>query len=51
MTITLSILCLLIAAVIFAIATWWSPARGNLIAAWLFFLTVGIMADQVKVAF
>lgn len=51
--ISFSILCFIIAAVIFFIAAFsgWKayPWHGGLIAAGLFFLTVGTIASQAKV--
>ncbi len=50
MTLTLSLFCLIIAVVIFAVAAWWSPPRGNLIAAGLFFLALSMMLSEIKIA-
>ncbi len=49
MTIALSLFCLIIAVVIFAVAAWWSPPRGNLIAAGLFFATLSLLLQKVTV--
>ena len=43
MPVTFHILFLLIAVVIFALATFWGPPRYNLLAAGLFFLTLAFL--------
>lgn len=43
MTITVHTFCLAIAAALFAVAAVWSPPRGNLVAAGLFFLSCAFL--------
>ncbi len=42
MTLSLKLFCLLIALILFGVAAVWSPPRGNLIAAGLFFATAAV---------
>lgn len=48
MAITFSVLFLVVAAVIFAIASVWGHPKVNLIAAGLFFFTLSAIATGVK---
>ncbi len=50
MTITLSLLCLLIAVIAFGIAAWWDPYRDRLTNGGLFFFALSFLAASLKVA-
>ncbi len=49
MAITLSLLCLLVAVILFAIAAFWDPYRDRLSNGGLFFFALSFLASALKV--
>ncbi len=50
MTITLSLFCLLVAVILFAIAAFWEPYHNRLIAGGLFFFALSFLAASLKIS-
>ncbi len=49
MAITLSLFCLLVAVILFAIAAFWDPYRDRISNGGLFFLALSFLASTMKI--